>query len=112
MGLILTPLHADKVNEWLRFTEELNGPRKEEFADFNRRYNLIRHEAWLCETPAGFVVCALHEGPGAKDLIAKAPHSSNAFDKWFTGKMQELHGLDLSKPPPGKPPERKVYWAA
>jgi hypothetical protein len=112
MGLILTPLHADKLNAWLRFTEELNGPRKGEFADFNKRHNLTKHEAWLCETPAGFIVGAIHEGPGAADLIAKAPQSTNAFDKWFMSQLQELHGIDLSKPPPGKPPERKISWTA
>jgi hypothetical protein len=45
-------------------------------------------------------------------LLAKAPKSTHAFDKWFLSKLQELHGMDLSKPPPGKPPELKVHWSA
>jgi hypothetical protein len=112
MAVILTPLHADKLSAWQRFADELNGPRKAEFADFNKRYNLTKHDAWLCETPNGLVVCAIHEGPGSAELLAKAPKSTHVFDKWFLSRLQELHGMDLSKPPPGKPPELKVHWSA
>ena len=112
MGLILAPLPADKVAAWTEFMQEIAGPRKAEFEEFNRRHKLTRHDAWLCETPGGSFVCAIHEGPGAEALIPSVASSSNAFDQWFASKLAEVHGMDLTKPPPGKMPERKLHWSA
>jgi hypothetical protein len=71
---------------------------------------LTKHDAWLCETPAGTFVVAIHEGPGAAELMPKLARSAHAFDKWFVSNLAEIHGVDVSKPPPGKMPERKLSW--
>jgi hypothetical protein len=86
MGIVLVPIKADKIKIWKGFIEELNGSRKADFADFNKRFKLTKHEAWICETPAGAFVCAIQ--------------------------ISETSGLDVSKPPPGKVPERKLSWTA
>ncbi|MFI5300390.1 MAG: hypothetical protein ACHREM_20065 [Polyangiales bacterium] len=112
MGLILAPLPADKVTAWKSFIDEVKGPRKAEFDSFNKRHRLTKHEAWLCETPGGTFVCAIHEGPGGAELIPSVAQSSDPFDKWFAGKLQEIHGMDVSKPPPGKQPELRLGWNA
>jgi hypothetical protein len=112
MALILAPLPAEKAAAWKAFIDESNGTRKAEFDDFNRRHRLTKHEAWLCETPVGTFVCAIHEGPGAADLIPNVARSTHAFDKWFASKLAEIHGMDPSKPPPGKMPERRISWSA
>ena len=112
MGLILAPLSADKLATWQAFMTEMTGSRKAEFDAFNRRHKLTRHEAWLCETPGGTFVCAIHEGPGAAEMMPNLARSTDAFDKWVVAKLGEIHGMDLSKPPPGKPPERKLFWQA
>jgi hypothetical protein len=112
MGLILAPIAADKMAKWKSFIGDLNGARKAEFEEFNRRHRLTKHEAWLCETPAGAVICAIHEGPGAAALMPGVAQSTNAFDKWFASMLAEIHGMDLSKPPPGKMPERMLSWNA
>ena len=112
MALILAPIQADKVAAWGEFMKEMSGPRKAEFDAFNRRHRLTKHEAWLCETPAGSFVCAIHEGPGAAELIPNIAQSSDAFDKWFAAQLTSIHGMDLSKPPPGKMPELKLTWSA
>ena len=31
--------------------------------------------------------------------------STDAFDVWFRGKVMEIHGIDMTQPPPGPPPE-------
>ena len=102
MGVILAP---DKVDAWKQWVEELNGPRKEGLTDFNQRYGLTRHAAWLAETPSGPFVIALHEGPGGDGLMAKLGPSQHEFDTWFKEKILEVHGLDVTKPPPGPMPE-------
>jgi hypothetical protein len=112
MGLILAPLAPDKIAIWLEFIQTVEGPRRADFDDFNRRYNLTRHDAWLCETPAGTFVVAIHEGPGAAEVTQKVAQSKHDFDVWFTANLARIHGMDLTKPPPGKKPERKLAWSA
>ncbi len=105
MGLILAPILEGKVEAWKQWTAELDGPRKAEFENLNKRYGLTRHAAWLTETPAGPVVIALHEGPGADGFMAKIGPSTHAADLYFKEKLKELHGMDVTQPPPGPLPE-------
>ena len=51
---------------WIK---DLNGPQADEFRDFNKRYGLTRHAAWLTETPMGQAVIALHEGPRSDSFL-------------------------------------------
>jgi len=105
MGLVVAPIVEGKReanNKWLA---ELNGSSKEDMKDFNRRYGLTRHRAWNAETPNGPVVVALHEGPGADDFMGKLGSSDNEFDRRFAAHILEVHGMDVTKPPPGPMPE-------
>ncbi|MHC4590017.1 MAG: hypothetical protein ACYTAQ_11955, partial [Planctomycetota bacterium] len=79
--------------------------RAEEFKEFNTRYNLTRHSAWLAETPAGPLVAVLHEGPGSEDFMAKLAASDHDFDVWFRGRITEIHNIDFNVPLPGSPPQ-------
>jgi hypothetical protein len=100
----VAPILEGKLETWKGCVEELNGPRKEDMKDFNRRYGLTRHAAWLAETPAGTMVVALHQGPGEDDFMAKLGPSQHEFDVRFKENVLEVHGFDLTKPPPGPPP--------
>lgn len=112
MSVILAPLPPAKLDAWKSFISTCGGARKAEFDDFNRRYGLTKHEAWLAQTPMGPIVIAIHEGEGAATMMGKIAQSTNAFDKWFVGQLAELHGMDMSKPPPGPMPERLLSWSA
>ena len=115
MGVILAPILEGKLDAWKAWTRELEGAQKDALADFNRRYGLTRHAAWLTETPGGPAVMtetpggpaviALHEGPGADDLMPKLGSSQIAFDISFKERLKELHGMDVTQPPPGPMPE-------
>jgi len=105
MGVILAPIVEGKLDAWKDWIGELNGPRKAELGEFDRRYNLTKHSAWLAETPMGAFVVVIHEGPGAGEVMGKVGKSDHEFDKWFSGKVLELHGMDVTKPPPGPLPE-------
>ncbi|MDA1348910.1 MAG: hypothetical protein O3A47_08585 [Chloroflexi bacterium] len=108
MGVILVPIVEGKLDVWKQWIGELNGSRQREFASFNSRYGLIKHEAWLAETPAGPVVIAIHEGPGSDDLMPKLGPSQDSFDVWFKGKLNDIHGMDVTQPPPGPMPVRHL----
>ena len=105
MGIVVVPILEGKVEAVKAMVAELNGSRRYEFDGFNQRFGLTRHASWLAETPMGPVVIALHEGPGAGEFMAKLGASSEPFDRWFADKLQEIHGIDLSAPPPGPMPE-------
>ncbi len=105
MSVILAPIVEGKVQAWKDWAGKLSGP---EFEDFNRRHGLTRHAAWLAETPAGPMVIVLLEGPGADDHMQRLAASDNDFDRWHRDKIKEVHGLDVTQPPPGPLPELYV----
>ena len=105
MGLVVSPLVDGKLEAWKAWNAELNGPRQSEFADFNARYGLTRHATWLIESPMGPIVVEQHEGPGAESFMPKVGASNEPFDKLFTSKIREFHGLDGSAPPSWPMPE-------
>ena len=105
MGVILAPIVEGKLETWKAWCRELIGSRKDAIADFNRRYGLTRHASWLTETPGGPAVIALHEGPGNDEFMPKLAASQNEFDVLFRAHILEVHGLDITQPPPGPMPE-------
>jgi len=109
MGVVVAPVLEGKLDAWKQWIEEIQGSRSEEFADFNRRYGLTRHAAWLAETPMGPIVVVLHEGPGADEFMQKLGPSQDAPDVWFKDKLKEIHGFDLTQPPPGPMPQLSMY---
>lgn len=72
MGVVLAPILEGKVEVWKSWMKEMNGSRTREFAEFNSRYGLTRHAAWLVETPSGPAVIALHQGPGGDEFMVRS----------------------------------------
>ena len=105
MGVIVAPILQGKLDVWKEWIAEIQGPRNQDLTDLNRRYGLTRHAAWLAETPSGTVVVALHQGPGADEFMSKLGPSQHEFDAWFKQKLLEIHGIDVTQPPPGPMPE-------
>jgi len=54
------------------------------------------------------MVIVIHGGPGGKTFLGKLGASEHEFDKWFGSKVLEIHGMDITKPPPGPPPVRHL----
>ena len=106
MGVILAPILDGKLDAWKQWAAELNG--SDNIKDLNSRYGLTKHEAWLTMTPAGAAVIAIHEGPGSNDFMQKLAASDNEVDNGFKAKLLELHGLDVTQPPPGPMPELMI----
>ena len=111
MGAIAAPILPGKLEGWKEFTAALKGEKKQEFEDFNKRYNLTRHRSWL-QADGGHLAIILHEGLGADGFMHSLGQSSHAFDEWFKDNVKEAHGMDLSQPPPGPPPELAVDYSS
>lgn len=105
MGAIAVPILPGKIDAWREWIDDLKGSRKAEFEEFNARYGLTQHRAWLQPNPDGsHLVIAVHDGPGGDGFMPKLAASDEPFDAWFRGKIEEFHGIDVSQPP-GPPPE-------
>jgi hypothetical protein len=68
---------------------------------------LTRHAEWMDETPMGTMVAVLQEGPVGDAFMKTLGESTHELDKWFAGKIREIHRLDVTAPPPGPMP--KMY---
>ena len=108
MGAIAVPIPPGKLEAWEAWMAEVNGTRKAEFDDMNQRFGITAHRAWLQQTPDGqHLVIAVHDGQGGDEFMGRLATSDNEFDKWFRGKIEEVHGMDFSAPPP-PPAERRL----
>ncbi len=105
MAVILAPIVEGKLQAWKDWAGKLSGP---EFEDFNNRYDLTRHAAWLAETPAGPMAIVLIEGPGADHHMHRLAASDNEYDINHRDRIKEVHGMDITQPPPGPMPEKYV----
>jgi hypothetical protein len=112
MSLILAPIADGKMGTWKQWAAELEQSKSQEFKNFNSRYGLTRHSAWLAETPAGPVAAVLHEGPGSDDFMSKLATSDHDFDIWFRESITEIHNIDFTVPLPGSPPQLLINQVA
>jgi hypothetical protein len=109
MKPIAIPLRPEKVESWKAFSRQLASARRAEFEDFNRRYGLTEHRAWLEKLPDGrHLVLVTHGGPGAKDFLEKLAQSDQPFDVWFREQISDAHGIDFARPLPIAMPELMI----
>lgn len=108
MGLIIVPIKKGKLEDWKNWTQKLQGERKSEFIDLNKRYELTRHSVWLTETNDGPAAIILHEGDGEDSFMPKLSVSNNSFDVWFKESVADIHGMKMDQPPTGPIPEKMI----
>lgn len=93
------PVLPDKLEAWKEFHEQLDGLRRWDFEEQQRRLGLIRHRVWLQDTPGGHVALVVQEGEDPERARALLAASDHPFDVWFKEQVLDLHGLDLSQAP-------------
>jgi hypothetical protein len=110
MEAMAIPLLESKVQAWKDWVQECQGPRREEFEDFNIRMGLTTHRAWLTESRQGPLAIVVVDGPGAGTFMQKMATSNEPFDKWFRERVSEFHGIDFSNPSAVPPSELFMDW--
>jgi LmbE family N-acetylglucosaminyl deacetylase len=91
------PILPGKTAGWRAWMEELNGARHDEFAEARRRAGL--HErTFLQHAPTGDLVIVTLEGEDPRRAFEKMVSQNDQFATWFRGRVEEFHGVDLSKP--------------
>jgi hypothetical protein len=98
------PIPPGKTEQWLKFGAELKGARRTEFVATRKRLG-VRERTFLQKTPMGDLVIVTLEGDDPMGAFQKLGAGTDDFTKWFLAQVQAIHGIDLTKPPPGPPPE-------
>src|SRR5579862_8466574 len=84
----------------------------EAYVESRRRAGVTLERAYWQQTPMGDIVVAYLEMtlPVAEVLAAPA-RSDLDIDRFFVEAVRDIHGVDLTQPMPGPPPEVVGQWA-
>jgi len=104
MFAICIPIVKGKEETFKSFISDLNGKHKADFKESRKKLG-VRERTFHQVTPMGEFVVVTLEGDNPSDAFAKFAAGDDEFTKWFTGKVKDIHGVDLSAPPPGPMPE-------
>jgi hypothetical protein len=105
--VVAIPVLPGKSEQLDSFVGQLNGERKRDFQESRRRLG-IRERAFRQRTPQGEVVILAIEGDDPMGAFSRFGAGSDEFTRWFVQQVREIHGLDLTQPPPGPPPTLMV----
>jgi hypothetical protein len=85
--------------------------RPEEYVQSRRRLGMSLERAYLQQTPMGSFVVAYVESEGDFDAVVAATVTSDLpIDKFFVENVKDVHGFDMTQPPPGAAPETIGAW--
>ena len=97
-GLTLSlPIAAGKVEAWRRFCQELSGGRRQAHADSRQRMGITRERLSLLESPFGSVAVTTLEALDVNTALAHMIGSQLPFEIWFRERLQDLHGVNLTR---------------
>ncbi|MBA3777778.1 MAG: hypothetical protein H0X16_00460 [Chloroflexi bacterium] len=100
---VAIPLLPGKTDDWRKWVEELNGPRRQEFVDSRRRAG-VRERTFLQSTPLGDLVIVTIEGDDPGRAFGQMMSADDAFSTWFEERAREFHG-DVPAPTTEAPSE-------
>ncbi len=101
------PTLPGKTAEWRTWMEDLNGARRQEFADSRRRAG-VHERTFLQSTPMGDLVIVTLEGDDPGRAFGQMLGATDAFTSWFLEQAKAIHGVDLTAPLTGSPSELVV----
>jgi hypothetical protein len=99
--LLAVPLAPGKTEAWKKYNQEMEGPRKEEYANYHKRLGIKIEQVYLQQTPMGDMVLVRWETDNPQKIFDAFKSSQEPFDKWFREKvMIECHNMDPAGPMP------------
>jgi hypothetical protein len=101
------PIPGGNDDKWKAFIAQLTGPRKAEF-DASRKKLGVRERTFHQHTPMGDFVIVTLEGNDPEGAFTRFGQGTDAFTQWFKAQVKEVHGVDLSGPPPGPLPKQII----
>lgn len=90
------PLADDKLDAARSFAKELNGPRRQQLEDLERRCGVEREIWTLQEMPdGGHAILVLFHGDVEK-TYSELANADDDFTAWYRARVLELGGPDLT----------------
>ena len=105
------PVLPGKDDDAHKFAQETMG-RGEEFSASQKRGGVTKEEWAFQQSPMGSLMVVHFEANDIEKAFGVLAESSEDFDVWFRGRVQELTGVDLAAEPEGPPPEIVLDWRA
>jgi len=103
------PVLPGKDDDAHKFAQETMG-RGEEFSASQKRGGVTKEEWAFQQSPMGSLMVVHFEANDIEKAFGVLAESSEDFDVWFRGRVQELTGVDLAAEPEGPPPEIVLDW--
>jgi hypothetical protein len=94
------PILPGKSERYRKFAHEVER-RRSEYEASRKRLGITKEMAWIQATPQGDVAVVYFEAADPERAMQGLATSQDAFDVWFRAYTLDVHGLDLTQPPPG-----------
>jgi hypothetical protein len=106
------PIVPGKSDQDATSISDMFASRPDEYRESRANAEVELERAYLQKTPMGnFVVAYIEANRPALETLAVPATSNLALDKDFVRMVKEVHGVDLSVPPPGPAPETLASWS-
>lgn len=106
------PIPSEKYPTWRDVVESFAGERRAEFDAACRRRGVVRERIWVQQTPQGPMEILVIEAADVATVFERMATSPHPFDVEFRAFLQDVYGIDLTKPLPGPLPELVLDWSA
>jgi hypothetical protein len=82
------------------------------YAEARNRVGMTLERAYLQQTPMGdFVIAYIESEKPFRETTQAMLQSDLELDKYFVAHVKEIHGVDMTQPPEGPPPETLAVWS-
>jgi hypothetical protein len=107
------PVLPGKTEDDIRSISDYFMSHPEEYVESRRQIGATMERVYWQHTPMGdFVVVHIESTRPIEDALAAPAQSDFAIDKYFVEKIKDIHGIDLTQPPPpGPTPEVIGEWS-
>jgi hypothetical protein len=109
---LVVPVLSGKTDALRAFYAEVDGARKDQFAESERRLGISKEIAWLAQADGGDVAVIYIESENFESAFGQFVKSREEFDLWFKERVLDVSGLDLNNPPEMDLPEMLSFYSA
>ena len=97
MSAVLTiyPIKVGRSDEWKALHAELMGPRRIEWAQSQRRRGVTRQVVSLVSDGGRHLAAVFTEAADPEAALRSLRSSSDAFDRWLVGRLDDVLGEAL-----------------
>jgi hypothetical protein len=109
--VITFPVQAGKSDSEVKQISEYFSDHPAEYRESRKNAGIELERAYLQKTPMGNFVVAFEEGQrGFGETMAAITDQKFEANRKFVGLVNQIHGIDLTQPLPGPPPETIGDW--